>query len=85
MIVLSANRVLVIRACLGVMMGAQVVTFLHARKLQKANEELVEQYRTLSQIASYLIRLCEEQNVEITEFDAIAINMIAEGRNATGR
>lgn len=77
MIVLSPGRVMLIRGCVVVMVGAHITTYLQYRRLVKRYNALAKKFNGLHDVATYLIQMCEEQNLDISEFDLLAMEYLS--------
>jgi hypothetical protein len=66
------------RILIGALCVNQLVLYIAARKIQKELERQRQRYMTLHEITTYIIHMCDEQGIDLSDFDLIALGFLKE-------
>lgn len=68
-------------SCVGVLGGVCAVQAHYIRKLEEDYEELKSTYGKLWHMGSYFLQMLEDSDIDLTEFDRIALNELGNSIN----
>jgi len=72
----TATQVKLIQGCIVTMMGLSIFQALTIRRLVKEQDYGRNQFNKLHGAAEYLLNVIEQNNIELTDFDLIALSSI---------
>jgi len=71
------------RTVIGGLIGSNIALYLLARSLSRELRWQRLQYKKLHDVTQYMMHILEEQNVDISEFDWIALDLLSGDNHAS--
>jgi hypothetical protein len=72
------------RVVITALIGSQIGLMFVTRSLSKDLLRYKQEYKKLYETSQYLLHILMESNVDISEFDLIALELLSEDNNAKG-
>lgn len=75
----TANQIKVVKACIVAMMGVSIFQAFTIQRLNRISNRGRTRFNQLHDAAEYLLEVINDNDIELTEFDLIALTSIIEG------